>query len=91
MAIMTSEAEIELGGYWLHTTLAQGAASGMFQGDGTTRKKKTFSSSWKLPSLAGKWKHCSHRKQHTRKFGRNRAKESFGKRLVPKDASGGTF
>lgn len=40
MAIMTSEAEDELGGYWLHTTLARGAASGMFQGDGTTRKKK---------------------------------------------------
>lgn len=39
MAIMTSEAEDELGGYWLHTTLARGAASGMFQGDGTTRKK----------------------------------------------------
>lgn len=39
MAIMTSEAEDELGGYWLHTTLAQGAASGMFQGEGTTRKK----------------------------------------------------
>lgn len=40
MAIMTSEAEDELGGYWLHTTLARGAASGMFQGDGTTREKK---------------------------------------------------
>lgn len=39
MAIMTSEAEDELGGYWLHTTLARGAASGMFQGDGTTREK----------------------------------------------------
>lgn len=38
MAIMTSEAEDELGGYWLHATLAQGAASGMFQGEGTTRK-----------------------------------------------------
>lgn len=38
MAIMTSEAEDELGGYWLHTTLARGAASGMFQGEGTTRK-----------------------------------------------------
>lgn len=90
MAIMTSEAEDELGGYRLHTTLAQGAASGMFQGEGTTRKKPFFTS-WKLPFLPGKRKGCSQRKTHTRKLERNISQESFGKRLVPKDASGGTF
>lgn len=38
MAIMTSEAEDELGGYRLHTTLAGGAASGIFQREGTARR-----------------------------------------------------
>lgn len=39
MAIMTSEAEDELGGYRLHTTSAAGAASGIFQRGGTARRK----------------------------------------------------
>lgn len=52
MAIMTSEAEDELGGYRLHTTLARGTASGMFQGEGTTRKKILL----QQLEIAGKWK-----------------------------------
>lgn len=52
MAIMTSEAEDELGGYRLHMTLARGTASGMFQGEGTTRKKILL----QQLEIAGKWK-----------------------------------
>lgn len=52
MAIMTSEAEDELGGSRLHTTLARGAASGMFQGEGTTRKNPSPPAGNCLSSLA---------------------------------------